>query len=120
MISPDSNRVVYLASQETEGVLELFSVLLAGTPEEAVRDLVIDTQTLVAAGRISEDQGDGLEAKLSAVLTSITEGRIAPACNQLGSFINQIEAMVHDSTLSPAEAQELRGAADAIRATLGC
>ena len=119
-ISPDSSRVVYFADQDTDEVFELFSVLLAGTPEEATGDLIDDVESLFDAGTLTKEQRDGLIAKLNAALSSLARGNIRAACNQLQAFINQVNAFINDGTLTPAEGQELIDSANAIRTDLGC
>ncbi|MGI0025647.1 MAG: FIMAH domain-containing protein, partial [Nitrososphaera sp.] len=119
-ISPDSSRVAYVADQDTDEVSELFSVLLAGTPEEATEDLISDVESLVNAGTLTEGQGDGLKAKLNSALASLAKGNIRAACNQLQAFINQVNDLISNGPLTPAEGQELIDAANAIRSELGC
>jgi len=48
-ISPQGRWVVCRADQNADGGFELFSVLLAGTPEEAIGDLRRDVQVLIDA-----------------------------------------------------------------------
>jgi hypothetical protein len=58
--------------------------------------------------------------KLNQVITKLRDGQTAAACNQLSSFISQINAFVNNGALTHAEAQPLIDAANAIRASNGC
>ena len=61
-------------------------------------------------------QANGL---LNNVLTSISNGNIGSACNQLSAFINQVQAQA-GKKLTQQEAAQLLQIANAARAALGC
>lgn len=61
-------------------------------------------------------QANGL---LNNVLKSLTNGNTGAACNQLGAFINQVEAQ-SGKKLTPAEAADLIQVAMAAKAAIGC
>lgn len=46
--------------------------------------------------------------------------RTGPACNQVGSFVNQVQQLVQASALSPTLGQALANAANALQAALDC
>lgn len=59
-----------------------------------------------------------LEAKLGAVLNALAPTRLA-ACNELGAFVNEVNAQA-GKQLTTAQAAELRAAAAALAAAIGC
>lgn len=66
------------------------------------------------------DQGVGLIDKLQQVQRKIDNGQTAAACNQIGSFINQVNAFLNSDSLITSQGQELINAAKAIKDGLGC
>jgi hypothetical protein len=47
-------------------------------------------------------------------------GRTGPACNQIGSFLNQVHLLIEAGALTPTLGQALENAAYALKAALGC
>jgi hypothetical protein len=47
-------------------------------------------------------------------------GQAGPACNQLNSFINQVNAFSGNGTLTPAQGQSLIDAVNAVSTKFGC
>jgi hypothetical protein len=45
---------------------------------------------------------------------------IAAACNQLSSFISQVQAFINSHALNQAEGQSLINAANSLKTSLGC
>jgi hypothetical protein len=77
-------------------------------------------QALVAGGSLTVDQGAGLIDKLQQVQSKIDNGKPAAACNQVGSFINQVNAFLNSGSLATSQGQALINAANAIKTSLGC
>ena len=64
--------------------------------------------------------GAGLIDKLNQIITKLNNGQTAQACLQLTAFINQVNGLISDKTLSPAIGQSLITAANNIKANVGC
>ena len=77
-------------------------------------------EALVADGALTQDQGAGLIDKIEEATAKIDAGHTAAACNQLTSFINQVNAFVTSGTLTPAQAQPLIDAANELKTSAGC
>jgi hypothetical protein len=58
--------------------------------------------------------------KLNQSLTKLDMGQTGAACNQLSSFINQVNALISNGSLTQSQRQALIDAANAIRTNLGC
>ncbi len=72
-----------------------------------VVEIISDVQGLVAAGALSNGQGNGLLAKLQAAIQQTNSGQTATAVNQLNAFINQVNDFVGEGILTPAQGQLL-------------
>jgi hypothetical protein len=88
------------------------------TAQEAV-ELLMDVEALLEAGTLTQDQADGLIDKLEAAIASLDRDHTRPACNQLQSFINQVNAFILANILSPEEGQALIDAAEDIQDQIG-
>jgi hypothetical protein len=86
------------------------AIVEPATPEAAVALISGTVNTLLAAGELSSDQAAGLLDKLDAIVMKISGGQTSAAINQLGAFINQVNALVH-SGLDPDVGESLIGAA---------
>jgi hypothetical protein len=60
-----------------------------------------------------------LDAKLQAALSSVNAGNTTAACNQLGVFINEVQAQA-GKMLTPSQAQQLQSDATQIQTVLAC
>jgi hypothetical protein len=83
-------------------------------------NLVETVSQLVASGVLDAGNGNALKTKLNAALASVNHGNPKAACNQLGAFINQVEAMLKSGRLPAVNGQALLGAAEGVRAIIGC
>jgi hypothetical protein len=63
---------------------------------------------------------NGLAAKQRAILADLGAGRVAAACNVLGAYANQVDALAATGRIAPADADALRAAVARIRAVLAC
>ncbi len=86
----------------------------APTPAEATQALIDEVLDLVAAGVLSSGQANGLIAKINGVIEKLNKGQVGPAINQLGAFIMQVQELVNDGQLPPADGQALSAAAQAV------
>ncbi len=79
--------------------------------DEAVQDLVDD-------GTLSNGEGNSLGASLDRAIASMDRGNTTAATNQLGAFINKVEALEQSGRLTPQQASDLIAAAGALIAQL--
>ena len=94
---------------------------LTDIPEpDPIESLIDQVEALIAAGALSQNQGDGLLDKIHEARAKIDAGQTAAACNQLSSFINQVNAFISNGTLTPAEGQPLIDTANVIKTNAGC
>ena len=84
------------------------------SPQQGTVVLSNNIQTLITTGVISSGNGNALTSKLSSAIQSLNQGNTTSGVNKLGSFINQVNAMIHSGKLTSAEGQALIDAAQAI------
>jgi probable HAF family extracellular repeat protein len=84
------------------------------TPVEQVEAVNAEVLDLVAAGAVSQGQGNALTAKLDAATKQLNGGNTQAAINLLEAFIRQCQAYVAAGILTAAEAQPLIDAAQAL------
>ena len=80
------------------------------TPQAAIRNLMAQVNGVLSGG-----QANSLNAKLRAALSSMS-GEVAG--NQIGAFVNEVEAMVNSGRLTQAQGDALIGYAQRIIRTL--
>jgi len=90
------------------------------TPQQQTTLLKTQVQALVTAGALTPNQGAGLTDKLNEIITKLNEGQKGAACNQLSSFIAQVNALVGGKALTSAQGQALISAANNVKANIGC
>jgi hypothetical protein len=88
--------------------------------QQRIGQLGARLDALLGDGTLTSDQATGMKDKLAAALASIDAGRTTAACSQLGSFINQVKALVNSGALSAQMGAELTAAASATRVQIGC
>jgi Tol biopolymer transport system component len=81
-------------------------------PEEMIDLIDGAVEELVLQGILNTGEANALTVKLDAVKRRIDQGKVNPAVNMLGSFINQVNALVNSGRLSEADAQVLIEAAE--------
>ena len=94
------------------------SLLSDVDPVEPMYDLIADVEALVDAEVLTSGQANGLVNPLKHALRSLEKESTPDTCNQLGDFMREVEAKV--PPLTEAQADDLTGGAEAIRAMLGC
>ena len=70
------------------------------TTEAEIYELISDVQKLLDDGVLNGGQANALTSKLDNVLAKLAKGNTKPAANQLGAFINQVEAFVNGGILT--------------------
>jgi len=94
------------------------ATVVVQTPQAALQGVSRDVAGLVAAGTISRGNGNALDAKLNAASRQLDAGNGTAARNQLGAFVNQVEAMQRSRRLPAADASRLTSAARRIVAAI--
>jgi hypothetical protein len=84
------------------------------TPQQATRSLIDSINTLINQGVLNRGRGNSLVQKLEAALQQMNRGNSNPAQNQLGAFINEVNALMKSKALSASQGQSLIDAAGAI------
>ena len=87
--------------------------------EEQLRLVIRDVEALVDAGALNRGNGNALIVKLRAAIASLQRGRDNAAENQLGAFLNQVDAFEQAGKLTPEQAGELRGWVEAALDCIG-
>ena len=87
---------------------------------DPIESLIDQVEALVAAGVLTQSQGDGLLDKIQQISAKIEAGQTAAACNQLSSLINQVSGFISNGTLTPDQGQPLLDAANELKSNLGC
>jgi len=89
------------------------------TPLAATQGLAQQVQILAEAGAIVAQQVQPLLASLDAASKQMSRGYNAPAANELGAFVNKLNAAVLSGRMSPDAAQQLTTTATRIERVLG-
>ena len=89
------------------------------TPIAATRGLAQQVQLLAEAGAIVGQQVQPLLASLDAASKQMARGYNVPAANELGAFMNKLNAAVMSGRMSPEAAQQLTVMATRIQKVLG-
>jgi hypothetical protein len=80
------------------------------TPAQAIPNIITKIEDLQGAGVLNNGQANSLSVKLNHAIDSLTTKPDQPtACNQLQSFVNEVNAYVSAGTLTPAQADKLLG-----------
>ena len=116
VISTASNTVVATIAV---GLTPLFIAFPTRT-QDPIAALIAQVESLIAAGTLTQNQGDGLIDKLEEAIAKRDQDQTGVACNQPSSFINQVNAFINNHSLSQAQGQSLINQTNAIRANLGC
>jgi hypothetical protein len=85
------------------------------TPSSEIQEVVACLQSLGLGQGIT----NSFVVKLNAALNSLLRGNTTAACGQLAAFANEVQAQA-GKALTQAQADQLLGAAAAIRSQLGC
>ena len=96
------------------------AVFLVQRPVGEQIDVLIDEiDSLEAEGALNGGQANSLRAKLRAAKKSLAKGKPKTAANQIGAFINQVQAFVSGGVLSAEEGAALLESAETILESLG-
>src|SRR4029077_9031256 len=87
------------------------------TPAEAISRIGAFVQSRPG---LNGGQKNGLQAKLNAATDAYARGSYGAACNQLGAFVNDVDAQQKAGHLTGAEAGTLTSAARATQLSMGC
>ena len=89
------------------------------TPTQAIENLFDDIDSLGLPSGVA----NSLTASLNQATANLNDGNPnndGAVCGSLTAFINQVDAKERNGQLSATEAEELREAAEIIKAALGC
>jgi probable HAF family extracellular repeat protein len=109
----DGGQVVGMSSN-SEGARHAVLWTPGTTPDAALEGLVADIEALVASGGLNQAEGHALSVKLETALGLLEHEQRKAAGKLVGSFLNQIEALVRSRRLSEVDAQPLRDQATCV------
>ena len=93
------------------------------TPAQAIPNVIGTVQGLQASGVLNGGEANSLLVKLLHAMDSLNSQSQPPACQQLQSFVNEVNAYVSTGILTAAQANTLLGGplgVEAIRAAVPC
>jgi len=85
------------------------------SPEEQIEVIIERIAGLVDEGVLNKGQGNALISKLENILWQLDKGNLHPVCNLLQAFTNQVQSLIDEGELPPAEGQPLIDEANAVR-----
>src|SRR5215204_2600162 len=95
----------------------LESVTLSPATTQSVDELIAMVNDYVASGEITDQGENGLLAKLETIREKLMNGQLNPASNEMGAFINEVQAQLGKKISEPA-ATALIAKAQAVAAEL--
>jgi uncharacterized delta-60 repeat protein len=115
VLQPDG-KLVAAGSGDTSAARAIFLARYQGDPAAAIQHLILH---IIGDVTIPDSLAGPLDQTI-AILTDSNSHNDAVACGQLGAFINQVNALERNRTLTPAQAAALRQSAESLRTSLGC
>jgi hypothetical protein len=114
----------YFAFDTSKGTFPIASNEAAGftlgsTAASMIEILQSVVQEFVSIGVTLPANGNSLEAKLNAALSSVEKGNANSAKGQLGAFINQVSALIKNGTIPASLGDSLIDQANAAISALG-
>ena len=109
--SPDGLQILFVGSNNNIYRADLPTPL---TPTERVEELTTSIESLVADGLLSPADAEQLTTKLDAVNAKLANGELNAAVNNLGAFINKVNALVRSRRLSVVTGEQLTADANAL------
>jgi hypothetical protein len=104
------NEFVAIAAGSVHGL----ALVSPPDPVEQIEELIGKVDALVDEGKLNKGEANALNSKLDSALKSIEKGKTNTACNQLGAFINQVNALINSGRLTLVEGEPLIFAAEAV------
>jgi len=92
-------------------VLALLQDRIESVVESGMQDLMAAVDALVESEALSKGNANSLQSKVEAAAASIERGNFGAAGNQLGAFVNEVNAMERSRRLTAAQAESLRSLA---------
>lgn len=87
------------------------------SPAGGLLGIVLD---LAGRGLLQPNHVTALVDKLNEIALKFEAGNSRAACNQLGAFLNQVQALVNGAHLTPAAAQSLIDEVQLVKTAAGC
>lgn len=109
--SPDGLQILFVGTDNNVYRADLPTPL---TPTERVEELTTSIESLVAEGLLSAADAEQLTTKLDAVNAKLANGDLNAAVNNLGAFINKVNALVRSRRLSVVTGEQLTADANAL------
>lgn len=95
-------------------------VAFAPLVQNPISSLIAQVQALIAAGSLTQHEGNKLINKLASAQTKLDNGQTGAACGQLSAFISQVNDLINNGSLTTGQGQALIDAANGISTSLGC
>lgn len=114
-----TNTPAPFGTQETSTAVNPLNTAIAGlsTFTGNVDELIAMVNGFVTNGEITGNAENGLLAKLETIKQKVTDGQFTPAANEMGAFVNEIQAQV-GKKISDAAGAALIAKAQAVAAEL--
>lgn len=100
-------------------LLDTVPPIFVPSPQDQLAALIAQVEALVP-GTLTQNQANQLINKLENALKHLNKGQTNPTCNQLGQFINNVNSLINNGSLTAAQGQALIDAANAVSANIGC
>jgi hypothetical protein len=84
--------------------------------QQQIQSIIQMVNVLLIQGALTKVQANELKVWLTAAIMMLDQGDARAACNQLGDFINQVNALVNAQVLTSRQGKQLIEAAVAVRA----
>jgi Secretion system C-terminal sorting domain/Beta-propeller repeat len=84
-----------------------FDTAMSSDPLEYISLLISMVNTLKSEGYLNQGQANSLIVKLNAAIQKIQQGKYNTASNQIGAFINHVNAFINGGVLSPQQGEPL-------------
>ncbi len=89
------------------GTRSISPTLTVLTPQQALQLLINQINAMRSSGVLTPAQAASLTSQLSSAIARLNAGGVKPACNQVKSFVDAVDALVHSGALTQAQADQL-------------
>ena len=105
----DGTFTVRLIATDTRALADtVFTTAAVATWSQATASAGAIVGQLASAGKLKNGVANSLQVKLDAAENQFRRGNNATAVNQLGAFVNELDALIRSGQLSAADAAQLR------------
>ena len=110
-VAVDSADNVYVAGDQMMRI-QKFSLVIA--PQDQIENLIDELHVLADEAGLNKGEANALVSKLDNALKSLEKENTQAACNQLGAFINQVNALINSGRFTQEQGQGLTDAAQSL------